>query len=133
MPLIGTYVRVQMAESHVTLRCMGIEQGLSLPAYDVLIPHRVSMKRNHHDELQWSIVMRHMMTAAPEQVEWQPNFQRRGLVSIPGCPWCSILTKCQLIRFFSETLIISCDCHSTTASYPQFFRPLPTLRNVSNR
>jgi hypothetical protein len=52
VPLIGTYVREQMAKFHVTLRCVGIEQGLSLPTYDVLIPHRVSMKRNHHDELQ---------------------------------------------------------------------------------
>lgn len=92
VPLIGTYVREQMAESHVTLRCMGIEQGLSLPAYDLLIPHQVSMKRNHHIELHWSIVRMHMVTAAPEPVEWQPNFHRRGLVSIPGCPWCSIMT-----------------------------------------
>ena len=50
------------------------------------------MKRNHHDELHWSIVMMHVMTAATEPVEWQPNFHRRGLVSIPGCTWCSILT-----------------------------------------
>jgi len=81
-----------MAESHVTLRCMGIEQGLSLQAYDLLIPHQVSMKRNHHDGLHRSIVMMHMMTTAPEPVQWQPNLHRRGLVSIPGCPCCSILT-----------------------------------------
>jgi hypothetical protein len=104
VPLIGTYVREQMAESHVTLRCMGIEQGLSLPAYDLSIHHQVSMKRNHHDELQWSIVMVHLMTAAPEPDECQPNFHRRDLVSIPGC-LCSVLSKWHLIRFFSETSV----------------------------
>lgn len=102
-----------MAESHVTLHCMGIEQGLSLPAYDLLIPHQVSRKRNHRNELHWSIVMMLMMTAATEPVEWQPNFQRRGLVSIPGCPWCSILTdkvspdQIFLRDWFSHVIIIT--------------------------